>query len=132
MNAKFMKFSSPHSWKVGLQWTPIKQVSKQLRCHLAINVTHLGQHHLVINDPEYKCKNLKKLYQIKLKELYGITNRDKKRNITVVRINSYVQDFAKLMKAFKVYDRECHYDLEYRVVIFFENIIPMSDRYHTY
>ena len=36
------------------------------------------------------------------------------------------------MKAFKVYDRECHYDLEYRVVIFFENIIPMSDRYHTY
>ena len=86
----------------------------------------------LVYDPEYKCKNFKKLYQIKLKELYGITHRDKRRNITVLRINSYVQDFAKLMKAFKVYDRECHYDLEYRVVIFFENIIPMSDRYHTY
>ena len=82
---------------------------------------------LQVYYPEYECSVLKKLWELKNNDaswdFHGV-----KRNIVLIKINSYIQRFSSFTKEFKLFDDKVKYYVEYKSLVCFEDI-PQKDYY---
>ena len=73
-------------------------------------------------DQEYEFSVPRKLWELKNNDLSWEDFPGVKRNIVLIKINSYIQSFSSLLKEFKLFDDKVKYDVEYKCLVCFEDI----------
>ena len=76
----------------------------------------------IVYDPEYKCTVMRKLWELKNNDASWDDFPGVKRNIVLIKINSFIKSFSSFMKEFKLFDDKVKYDAEYKCLICFEDI----------